>query len=349
MAQPSRPSLGRSHRPVSIPLARVTAGAVLAVVLVAGSVGAVRAQEFDFRLIRPMVTVTGTYMPDEDFKDVDGQQYGNRNASFLANIPLGSVHVHVGGGSKILASQWMLTLGGGATDQTLDIVPRQPRLYNGLFNVSYLFASHKPNLHYISAGGSFAEDQDTLSSNLDPRVSALYLGTYRKSDRTTFIYGGAYSFVYGRGLLLPAFGLIWTPNATWSLTGAVPFYWRVSQKFNEQFRLNYLLYAAGQRYGFKNDNDFAGVTDDKVYERVTEQRLAAEAEYHPARGFTLLLQAGVAVARRLGFSTLDSSTLNLLDEPIKPAPYARLAFRFPLGKSVVDELQDHLKEVAGEP
>jgi hypothetical protein len=58
---------------------------------------------------------------------------------------------------------------------------------------------------------------------------------------------------------------------------------------------------------------------------------------------------GVAVARRLGFSTLDSSTLNLLDEPIKPAPYARLAFRFPLGKSVVDELQDHLKEVAGEP
>jgi hypothetical protein len=346
MAHPSCPSLGRSHRPVTIRLARGAAGAALAVALVAGSVGAVRAQEFDFRLIRPMITVTGTYMPDEDFQNVDGQ-YGSRNASFLANIPLGSVHIRPQ--SKILASQWMLTMGGGATNQTLDIVPREPRLYNGLFNVSYLFASHKPNLHYISVGASFAEDQDTISGNLDPRVSALYLGTYHKSDTITFIYGGAYSFVYGRGLLLPAFGLIWTPSATWSLTGAVPFYWRLSQKFNEQFRLNYLLYAAGQRYGFKNDNDFAGTTDDKVYERVREQRLAAEAEYHPARGFTLLLQAGFAVARRLGFSTLDSSTLDLLDEQIKPAPYARLAFRFPLGKSVVDELQDHLKDAAGEP
>jgi hypothetical protein len=336
MAHPSRPSLGCSHRPL----------AVLAVALVAGSAGAARAQEFDLRLLRPMVTVTGTYVPDEDFKDVDGQ-YGNRNASFLANIPLGSVHIRTGSGAKILASQWMLTMGGGATDQTLDIVARQPRLYNGLFNVSYMFASHKPNLHYISVGGSFAEDEDTISSNFDARVSALYLGTHRKSDTMTFIYGGAYSFVYGRGLLLPAFGLIWTPNETWSLTGAVPFFWRLSQKFNEHFRLNYLLYASGQRYGFRNDNDFAGVTDDKVYERVREQRLAAEAEVHPARGFTLLLQAGVAVARRLGFSTLDSSTLDLLDEQIKPAPYARLAFRFPLGKSVVDELQDRLKDAAG--
>jgi hypothetical protein len=335
--QPSRPS---SHRLV---VRLVVAAAALA----AASAGTARAQDFDFRLIRPMITVTGTYVPDEDLKDISGEQYGNRNASFLANIPLGSVHIRTG--SKILASQWMLTMGGGATDQTLDIVARQPRLYNGLLNVSYLFASHKPNLHYISVGGSFAEDEDTIHSNFDARASALYLGTYHKSATMNFIYGGAYSFVYGRGLLLPAFGLIWIPNDTWSLTGAVPFYWRLSQAFNQQFRLNYLVYAAGQRYGFKNDNDFAGVTDDKVFERVSEQRLAAEAEYHPAKGFTLLLQAGVAVARRLGFSTLGSTSLDLVDEQIKPAPYARLAFRFPLGKSVVDELQDRLKNVAGEP
>jgi hypothetical protein len=329
------------------PHSLVVRAAIAGALLLAAAAVPAHAQEFDFRLIRPMITVSGTYVPDEDFKDIPDDQYGYRNASFLANIPLGSVHVRTG--SKILASQWMLTMGGGATDQTLDVVPRQPRLYNGLLNVSYLFASHKPNLHYISIGGSFAEDQDTVSSNLDTRLSALYLGTYHKSQTMNFIYGGAYSFVYGRGLLLPAFGLLWIPNQTWSLTGAVPFYWRLTQKFNHAFALNYLLYASGQRYGFKNDNDFAGVTDTKVYERTTEQRLAAEAEYHPANGFTLLFQAGVAVARRLGFSSLGSSSLDLLDEQLKPAPYARLAFRFPLGKSVVDELQDRVKDAAGEP
>ncbi|HET8948675.1 MAG TPA: hypothetical protein VFQ07_16975 [Candidatus Polarisedimenticolia bacterium] len=342
---------------------------VLAAAALLFSLGEARAQgDVDLRLLRPSLTITGIGVPKESFsdEDLDGE-FRSSNLQLLANIPLGPAHLKTDGGG-LLGWQPMLTLGAGATDQTFDLatVDREPRLYNGLLNASLLLISSKPNLHYISLGASFAEDEDTVS-NPDLRGSALYLGTYHKSDAWTFVYGGVYSFVYGRGLLLPAFGFIWVPNQTWALSGILPFGWRLSQKLGETTFLNYVLWVSGQRYGFQNDSTFsqcsglattgcipANFRDDKVYERVREQHLGVELETGRGRPFSFLVQAGIAFARNMAFTpietghdkSIESVPDALVDEGIDPAPYLRLSFRVPLGKSLIDEARAKAKDVA---
>ncbi|HYV18079.1 MAG TPA: hypothetical protein VFC25_03505 [Verrucomicrobiae bacterium] len=343
---------------------------VLAAAAVLLSAAPARAQgDVDLRLLRPSLTITGIGVPEESFSDddIDGD-FKSTNLQLLANIPLGPAHLKTGGGG-LLGWQPMLTLGAGATDQTFDLpaVDREPRLYNGLLNASLLLISSKPNLHYISVGASFAEDEDTVS-NPDLRGSALYLGTYHKSDSAwTFVYGGAYSFVYGRGLLLPAFGFIWVPNPTWALSGIVPFGWRLSQRVGGTTFLNYVLWVSGQRYGFNNDGVFSQCTgltdsgcipqnfrDDKVYERVREQHVGVELETGRGRPVSFLAQAGLAFARNMAFTpietghdkSIESVPDSIVDEGIDPAPYLRLSFRFPLGKSLIDEARAKAKDVA---
>lgn len=293
-----------------------------------------RAQgEFELRLLRPSLTVSGYGVARSDFSDVDAD-YSASTGSLFAVIPIGGVRLSEG---KVTAWQPMLWLGAAATSQSFNVLDRDPRLYSGVLNGSLLWATSKPNLHYVSLGTSFAEDDETIHDDLRLRLSALYIGSYQKSPSFSFLYGGFYTFIYGRGLLLPLFGISWKPSDTWSLYGIVPLSWTLSQKLSDHFRLNYMLWVAGQQFGFKNDGIFP-VADDKVYERVREQHLGVELDWHPTPGFSVLTQAGVAVARRMAFGPVDSNTDTFLDEKIDPAPYVKLSFRIPLGKSLIDEV-----------
>jgi len=307
--------------------------AALFVAILATVVGAARAQdEFDFRLIRPIVTLSAWGVPDADFQEHDGS-YNASTVQLNANIPLGPTHIHPGG--KVLGHQFLLGATGSTTSQTIDPLPSDPRLYSGALIFSTLIAGSKGNLYLGSVGGSFAEDENTIH-DLDTRLFALGLGSYRTSKEFMLIYGGAYSYTYGRPLLLPAFGIAWTPNPTWSVTGAVPFYWRVTQKLNPSLRMNYLLYVVGQRYRFTNDALFAG-QGPVVYERQRESHIGAEIEYKATPDLSLAAQAGIAGGRHLAFSDLDDN--DIVDDMIDPAPYFKATLRYAFGKSLVEEIE----------
>jgi uncharacterized protein DUF6268 len=307
--------------------------AALFVAILAGAAGAARAQdEFDFRLIRPVVTLSAWGVPDADFQTHDGS-YNASTVLLNANIPLGPTHIHPGG--KVLGHQFLLGAMASTTTQNIDPLPNDPRLYSGALVFSTLIAGSKGNLYLGSVGGSFAEDEETIH-NLDTRVFALGLGSYRTSKEFMFIYGGAYTYLYGRPLLLPAFGIAWTPNPTWSVTGALPFYWRVTQKLTPDLRLHYLLYVVGQRYRFTNDSVFAG-QGPVVYERQHESHIGAEIEYKATTDLSLLAQAGIAGGRHLAFSDLDNN--DIVDDRIDPAPYIKVSLRYAFGKSLVEEIE----------
>jgi hypothetical protein len=322
---------------------------LIAVLAVAGAwlaaPGPLFAQDdFEFKLFRPVVSVSVIGEPDADFKDVDGQ-YGASGAMVATNIPLGGVHLHPQG--KVLGHQVFLTAGFGTTSQRFDtpFVDREPRLYNGVVAGSVLFASRKGNFYYGSAGASFAEEQDTVGSP-SPRPYALGMGTYRTSHTMMLVYGGAFTYLYGRGLLLPAFGIVYTPNTTWTISGAVPFSWRFTQKLTDSLRMNYLIWVSGQQYRFNNDDNFPG-QDSKVYERVRERHLGAEIEYRATPDIALLGQVGVSGGRRLGFANAGESEFAASD--INAVPYIKLTARFLIGKSLFDQAADRGAAVGNTP
>ena len=332
MRHPMRPR--RSLPSASLPI--VAAALVVAAVLTAAPA---RAQdEYEFKLLRPTVTVSALAEPNADFKDPDPQfadgQFRASNFTLAANIPLGGVHLHTTG--DLLAHQILLTAFAGTGSQTIDspALDLTPRLYTGLVAGSVLFGTRKANLYYASLGASFAEE-DAAPGGPRARPYGLFLGTARNSHGVMFTYGAAFTYLFGRGLLLPAFGVVWSPNPTWTISGFLPFSWRFSQKLNDKFRMNYLLYAAGQQYRFANDGNFA-VSDSSVYESMKESHAGAEVEYRPSRDVVLLGQAGFAIARRLSFAEAGEDHFATTD--INAAPYIKLSARFAIGKSLIDQL-----------
>lgn len=309
--------------------------ATLLLAVFAAAIGAARAQdEFDLRLIRPVVTLSTWGTPATAFQQNDGD-YKTSTVTFGANIPLGATHINPGG--KLLAHQYLLGVTASTTSQTIDTTALSitPRLYTGGLTFSALMASNAGNLYLGSLGATFAESEDTIS-DLDTRLFAVGLGTWRKSSELMFIYGAALTYVYAREMILPVFGVVWHPNPTWSLTGTLPFYVRLTQKFRPNLQMNYLVYATGQRYRFANDGLFPG-EDPVVYDRVSESHLGAEIEYRPTADLALLGQAGVANRRRVSFANLNED--DFVEDTADPALYVKLTLRYAFGKSLMEEIE----------
>jgi len=307
---------------------------VILAVAVAATGAASAQEEFDLRLIRPVVTLSAWGTPTTSLQQ-NGGDYGASTILFGANIPLGSTHIHPGG--KLLGHQYLLGANASTTSQSIDTTALNinSRLYSGALTFSALLASSAGNLYLGSVGASFAEDSDTIS-NLDTRLFAVGLGSYRKSNQLMFIYGAALTYIYARELLLPVFGVVWRPNPTWSLTGTLPFYIRASQKVRPNMQMNYLLYVVGQRYRFANDGLFPG-QDAVVYDRVRESHLGAEIEYRPTPDLALLAQAGIANRRQVSFANLNED--DFAADTVDPALYVKLTLRYAFGKSLVEELE----------
>ena len=329
------------HRMLSAPARLATLPAVLFALAVAGTDAARAVDDFDFKLFRPMVSMSYIAMPKAEFRNVEGE-FGWASGTLGANIPLGRTQVHPEG--RVLGHQVFLAAVAGTASQSIDIVNREPRLYNGAVSVAVVWAGSGGNLYYGGAGASFAEDEETIG-DLDSRLYAAGLGSYRKSSKTTFLYGGALTYVFARRLFLPFFGVVWTPNETWSMSGALPFNWRVTQKFNESLRLSYLLTVTGQRYGFANEATFTG-QPESVYERVRQNLLGAELEWRPHSNFALLTQAGLVGGRKIEFTNRDEEVIEFTSpdgqtinggDDVLGTVYAKLTMRFFFGSSLLED------------
>jgi hypothetical protein len=174
----------------------------------------------------------------------------------------------------------------------------------------------------------------------------LGLGTYAKSDKVMFIYGGAVnfeihggsiSFGYGRRLAVPLFGVVWKYRPQWTLFTVLPFAVRTTYDRSERTRFHFLLEVAGDRHRFANQGLFPG-QPETVYYRTVGLRLGAEWEYRPNRDHVFLVQGGVIGGRQLEFST-DRVDDEFLSTGIEGAGYLRLGWRFSFGESFLDKME----------
>lgn len=310
---------------------------LVVVVIVAGAAGVARAQdEIVLDLFRSRVDIAADRLPDRPFnEDVNGNpvdgDYGSSSVSLFANIPLGGVHVRPG--KKVVASQWFV--GGMYQRSSPDItfLSQDHTLTNGVLNASRLWLSRGRELYLVSAGASFAEDQDTLS-DLKPRFFGLFVGTHRFNPETALLYGGAFTYVFGRGLPLPIIGVRWRINPKWTLTGMVPFTVDARYAARRDLAVRIRLAPQGNLYRFSNQGDFPG-QDEVVHLRTVHGKLTGELEWVAARNFTLLVQGGVIRARKFAFADEDNN--DFLDTSTPATGYARVAARFIFGKTLLDQ------------
>jgi hypothetical protein len=172
-----------------------------------------------------------------------------------------------------------------------------------------------------------AEESSTLSS---PRLklSGSGVAVYEKSDSLTLLYGGAYSFVRGRGKLLPVFGFRWRPRARTTVSVLGPFHGRVHRRLNDRLIVAAQAGLRGNQYHIANNEQFASSTNS-LYVRFHEVRLGGELGIRLNGPVALLGEAGVATARTLTYA--DGRTA-LFSQDVGATPYVSIRLRYVFAK-----------------
>jgi len=308
---------------------------IVVLLLVLGGAGSAHAQEdIDLRFFRPQVTVAGDTFQDKPFDKGSGE-FGAGSLTLFANLPLGRTHVRWD--RKYRASQFFAHVAANSASPDITFLAGpQHRLYSGVLAASGVWLSRANNLYVASAGESFAEDDRTIH-DLKGRFYALGLGTHRIREWITLIYGGAATYQFGRGLVVPVAGVYWWINPKWSLIGTLPFSvagtYRVTDRLNVLMRLGF----TGNRYRYANDGQFP-TTNDVVFLSILQSQATGALDWTASKDVSLFLEAGVVRTLRFVFSEdADVRSHKFVDDSTLPSGYLKAGARFTFGKSVIDD------------
>lgn len=319
---------------------RLPTPAWAAAVLCVSVVSVARAQEetIVLDLFRSRVDVGVDRVPDRSFEDgiadnpVPGG-FASSTVSLSTILPLGGVHVRPD--AKRVASQLFAGVMLQRSSTDILALPRYT-LYQGLVSVSNVWLSRGHELYFASAGASFAEDQETIGS-LEPRFFGLFVGTHHLGADTSLLYGGSFTYVFGRALPLPIIGVRWKIDSEWTLTGMVPFVVDARYQARKNLVVGIRLAPRGNQYRCSNEGRFPG-QDDIVYLSLVEGRLFGEVEWKSTSNISLLARVGVSRVRRLAFEDRDRN--EFFNAGTQTGGFAQIALRATFGKTILDELKD---------
>lgn len=254
-----------------------------------------------------------------------GQPYGFRDAGLRIAVPL------VGGwdwDTSEMSKFRLLAHAGFSTDSALlPYTIGRTDLYKFDAGISAVHILNPKNQITWSIGAGFAEDSSTISSP-KVKVTGRVVAAYRKNDSLTLFYGGAYSFVLGRGRPLPVFGFRWRPGPGTTVSILGPFSARVQQRVGHRLMVGAQGGFHGNQYHIANNEQFNSPTND-LYLRLKELRLGGQMGVRLNRSVALLGEAGVATSRTLTFAD-GKTTLSSLNAGAEP--YVSISLRYSFSK-----------------
>jgi len=326
---------------------RTPVGLLLAVALVCATPAARAVENIDVDLFRPQFTWSLSSIPNAEFsKDSEcrtlagggcGGEYGATTGSLGANIPLGKTHIRTEG--RVRAWQLLANVRFDGESADLTFLNESPRkLYDGGLNLAGLWLTEKSNLWLVSAGASYAEDTLTMF-HPSLRFSALAVVAHPSSAKWTWLWGGAFTYQYGRALPLPLVGFLWKPSDRWLVASIVPITIRAAYTATEHLTVQIGAGVHGNAYRLSNNGLFPQ-EPDTVFFRYVELRLTGGIEYRVGPHLTLAAEGGVAGARHIVISENDRGTGDEIrvGSP-EPAPVALVSARVTFGMNLLERMK----------
>ncbi len=292
-------------------------------------------EDIELNLFRPRLEISADTFPNRSFETTNGE-YGSHSGRLNVNIPLGSTHLRPQKG--ILAYQFMAQANFSGASPDITFLSQDHRLYTGALAFTSVMLSRSKNLYVASVGATAAEDEETIGSPTG-RFFGAGLVAHRLGKKTTLIYGGAFTYVFGRGLPLPIIGAIWRLNPKWNLTAMAPFNFVAHYRATDKVSMRIRTGAAGNRFRFSNQGDFPG-EPETLYLHVSQWRTTGEVEWRMSDDVALLAQAGTTRTTRFDLSADARGSDPFIEDKTGSAPYARVAARFWFGKTVLEQWQE---------
>ncbi len=169
---------------------------------------------------------------------------------------------------------------------------------------------HNSELYsFTLSGDDTGETLGSTTSTILPTAS--FLATWTFENKAKLLYGTAYSYVFGRGILFPIIGVSWKSSGDWRFLTIVPVAFIVEKNFKDNFSFDAFVKAAGFSSKMSTDSVLTGPSDSATI-RQRGADLGAGLGYRFNEDFKLSGQLGISVARSIEITSSTSNrTINL--------------------------------------
>ena len=271
-------------------------------------------QDFIDGSSRPRISISVGSMPLRTFQNYTGS-FEKEMTSLSTEIPFA--------GDSL--SRWIAHASLHTIAAEVSVLPESVSLLSGVVGVSNRIYDDAQNQYIISCGIGFASDDQSLDA-VRFRFSGVGIGSHSWNRDFALLYGLSYSYVLGRGILLPMAGFHWKVSDDVSLRALLPFSLRLRYRVDERWAFGLKAMLDGDRFQYFNEgNTFSA--PQHAYLRLTQLECGPDFVLTVSPLLSLSGEVGVAVARRLWISS-DSG--DFLSAKINPGGYARATAQFSL-------------------
>ena len=263
---------------------------------------------------RPRISISVGSMPLRAFQNYTGS-FEKEMTSLSTEIPFA--------GDSL--SRWIAHASLHTIAAEVSVLPEPVSLLSGVVGVSNRIYDDAQNQYMLSCGVGFASDDQSLDA-VRFRFSGVAIGNHSLNQNFALLYGLSYSYVLGRGLILPMAGFHWKASDDVSLRAMLPFSLRLRYRPSERWSFGLKAMLDGDRFQYFNEGN-AFSAPQHAYLRLTQLECGPDFVLTVSPLLSLSGEVGVAVARRLWIS---SDNDDFLSAKINPGGYARATAQFSL-------------------
>lgn len=274
-----------------------------------------------------------TAAPSQRFKDTSG---GFGYGAIAANISvplLGNRHKRLQQPLQDGNSHFYEFSGHAAFESlhtTIGVVETARTIYQASAGLNGLFFNGSKNIVLADLSVGIAGDALTIQhSDIRYRFSGAFIVNHLQNASLTWQYGVVFSYAYGRPLPLPVLGIRKKFAKTWSFFAILPVSLQVTDRFNKDMSIGFLLRPAGNRFQLANQHDFV-TSSPTVYMQVRQFSLGASYLYRFTRQFSFGAEAGLLAGGKLKFTEVDNNKNILYQAAMKPGATFRFSLRYRL-------------------
>lgn len=285
-------------------------------------------EDFGLDLFRPRVALNFDAVQKREFKD-SSDTFGTSGASLTATIPLGAARVKATGDPRVF--QMFAQVHAGTSAPKICFLTRDHRLYTGGASIAGVWLSQKRNFYYVSLGTSFAEDDATIHK-IEPRFALMAVGSARRSDTFSWLYGAAFAYTFGRGLAFPVLGARWRPSEEWTIQTILPLSVNARWRASADVRVDLHAGVVGGRSRLANEGEYPGASSTLAL-RQTHGSLDGGVEFKVSPAVALAAHGGVLVGGKLA---IEDGDRELASRKFARNAFVRLSARYIFGRPSLD-------------
>lgn len=275
-----------------------------------------------------------TETPERPLKDTSGG-FKSRSMNVHLSLPLfgNRDKVSTQPSKDSHAHFFQVSAHGSFTTGSKDIefLDGQRNFYGGSAGIGGLFYNGRSNIIQADANMGISADGQTLQNHdAIPRFSGSFIVHHTSSPTLSFQYGAAFTYLYGRPMLLPVLGIRKKfSGSSWSVSAILPLNLQVTDRLNKEMGLSFFARPSGDRFQLLNQGYF-GSTTSSIYMGLRQFEAGSSFYYRLSREFSFDAEAGLLSGGTMKFTNTSDTRTTLYATGIKSGAQFRISLRYHL-------------------